>query len=118
MPAVLFVDDEPFLLDAYLRMLRNSAFQCHTMANSQEVLWYLSQHTIDIVVADQQMPQLCGIALLADLKQQFPTIKRVLISGNLNLLEQRSAVWLDAVLEKPCSKAVMLACLQSLVTPT
>lgn len=118
MPAVLFVDDEPFLLDAYLRMLRNSAFQCHTMANSQEVLWYLSQHTIDIVVADQQMPQLSGIALLADLKQQFPTIKRVLISGNLNLLEQRSAVWLDAVLEKPCSKAVMLACLQSLVTPT
>lgn len=118
MPAVLFVDDEPFVLDAYLRMLRNSAFQCHTMANSQEVLLYLGQNTIDIVVADQQMPQLSGIALLADVKQRFPAIRRVLISGNLSLVEQSAANRLDAVLEKPCSKAVMLACLQSLVTPT
>lgn len=118
MAAVLFVDDEPFILDAYKRMLRNSDIQCHTLVNSQEVEWFLCQNTIDIVVADQQMPVLSGSDLLADLKKRFPKIKRVLISGNLNLLEQTTTDGLDALLEKPCSRAMMLACLQSLIKPT
>ncbi|GHG60799.1 hypothetical protein GCM10010919_04530 [Alishewanella longhuensis] len=115
MPEVLFVDDEPFVLDAYRRMLRNSIFRCHTLAKSQDVLAYLQQHNIDIVVADQQMPHLSGIALLETLQDKYPNIKRVLISGNLNLVQQAPGTLLDTVLEKPCSQATLIANLELLV---
>lgn len=117
MPAILFVDDEPFLLDTYQRMLRNSIFKCHVLLHSQHLWSYLSRHTIDVVVTDQQMPGASGMALLAELKQKFPTIKRVLISGNLKMIEPGTHDLLHAVLEKPCSKTVLLASLQGLVTP-
>jgi len=114
---VLFVDDEPLLLEAYRRMLRQSPFQCHTLTDSAQVIDFLTQQPVDIVVADQLMPALTGGALLQQLVKKYPAIKRVLISGNLNLVEPAARVAAHSLLEKPCSKAVLLSTLQALMEP-
>ncbi len=114
---VLFVDDEPLLLEAYRRMLRLSPFQCHTLVDSTQVIEFLAQQPIDIVVADQLMPALTGGELLQQLVKKYPAIKRVLISGNLNLVEPAARVAAHTLLEKPCSKAVLLSTLEALMEP-
>ena len=112
---VLFVDDEPLLLEAYRRMLRLSLFHCHTLVDSTQVIDFLAQQPIDIVVADQLMPALTGGELLQQLVKKHPAIKRVLISGNLNLVEPVARGAAHSLLEKPCSKAVLLSTLQALM---
>jgi DNA-binding NtrC family response regulator len=115
MTNVMFVDDDNYMLQAYQRMLRGSPFHCFLLP---EPASFWQQHNISnlqIVVADQQMPQVSGTELLLNLQHRYPAIKRVLISGDIDAaLGQANSVMLDAVLSKPCSKATLLACLHKL----
>lgn len=115
MCSVLFVDDEPLLLDAYRRILRLSSFQYFSLTDSTQVEQFLTDQSVDIVVADQLMPGLTGAELLQWLAIKYPTIKRVLITGNLNMVESSLRGQVHSLLEKPCSKAVLLSTLQALM---
>ncbi|CAM3818365.1 response regulator [Rheinheimera salexigens] len=117
---VLFVDDEPFILDAYLRMLRNTSFQCFTLSDSRQLFQHPAISELDIIVVDQQMPHVTGIEIVQKLEQHFPHIKRVLISGDLDyalreLSTTATTATIDAALQKPFTKAVLLDCLLTLI---
>ena len=117
MVRVLFVDDDQFILNAYQRMLRHSSFDCTFLSEPSLVWQQPGLDSIHIVIADQQMPGLTGTELLQLLAQKHPAIKRVLISGDLNLAYRHlGSVQLDATLKKPCSKAGLLQCLTQLST--
>lgn len=117
MPKVLFVDDEPFVLEAYLRMLRNSVFQCYTLSDSRQLFQHPALSKLDIIVVDHQMPHVTGIEILHKLQQGFPHIKRVLVSGDLDtsLRGFSTTIPIDAALHKPFTKAVLLDCLLTLI---
>ncbi|MEH6736844.1 MAG: response regulator [Shewanella sp.] len=115
MPKVLFVDDEPYVLDAYLRMLRNSTFQCYTLSDSRQLFEHPALSELDIIVVDQQMPWVTGTEILLQLQQRLPRIKRVLISGDLYFVQGFLATkTIDAALQKPFTKALLLDCLLTL----
>ncbi len=111
MPKVLFVDDEPYILDTYLRMLRGLAFECIVLYDSTRVfeLPYLKE--IDIIVVDQQMPEITGSEILLEMKLRFPNIKRLLISGDTFNLQDS---YCDFILQKPLTKLDLINCLSSL----
>jgi len=111
MTKVLFVDDEPYLLDTYLRMLRGSKFECTVLSDSTQVFELPNLKNIDIIVVDQQMPKITGCELLLKMKQQFPNIKRILISGDTFKLEN---CYSDLVLQKPLMKLDLINYLSSL----
>ena len=52
MAKVLFIDDEPFILDAYARMLKSSAFECFTLSDSTQVFQHPELLNLDIIVVD------------------------------------------------------------------
>ncbi|MGP9801274.1 response regulator [Rheinheimera sp. NSM] len=113
---VLFIDDDAFILNAYQRMLRGTVYQGFYLQQPEQ-LWqqaYLS--SLQIVLADQQMPRISGTELLLQLQHDYPAIQRVLISGDLQsaLSQQATGLTLHASLEKPCSKAALVECLQRL----
>lgn len=113
---VLMIDDDAFILSAYQRMLRNSSFECSYLQQPEQVWQMPDLPLFDVVIADQQMPGLTGSELLLQLQQHYPLIKRVLISGDLDLALKQLApeLTLSATLPKPCSKPVLLECLQGL----
>jgi DNA-binding NtrC family response regulator len=116
MPKVLFIDDEPYILDAYLRMLRNSIFECDTLSDSRALCQYPALSEVDIVVVDHQMPGVSGTDILLLLQRDFPHIKRVLVSGDLDFAQKTlSTTTLDAAIEKPFTKAKLLDCLLTLI---
>lgn len=116
MSKLLFIDDDAFILSAYQRMLRGTGYQGFYL-QQPELLWqqaYLD--SVQIALVDQQMPRIRGTELLLQLQQDYPAIQRVLISGDLQLAlsQQATGLTLHASLTKPCSKVVLLDCLQRL----
>lgn len=111
---LLFVDDDAFVLSAYQRMLHRSDYQCSYL-QAPEQLWEVPALAgFDIAFVDQQMPGVTGNQLLLQLQLRYPAIKRVLVSGDVEFaLQQKAAeLTLDAVLNKPCSKLMLTACIE------
>ena len=102
---ILFVDDEPNVLQSIRRTLR-SKFDVDTAEGGEEALGLLNANgTYAVIVSDMRMPGMNGVELLAQAKQQSPDTVRMMLTGNA---DQQTAV--DAVnhgdifrfLNKPC----------------
>ncbi|HXG27481.1 MAG TPA: response regulator [Nevskiales bacterium] len=79
-PCVLFVDDEPRILNT-MRILFRRSYDVLTATSGAEALALLRQHTVDVVVSDQRMPEMTGIELLRLVRDLQPNAMRVLLTG-------------------------------------
>jgi response regulator RpfG family c-di-GMP phosphodiesterase len=79
-PCVLFVDDEPRILNT-MRILFRRSYDVLTATSGAEALALLRQHAVDVVVSDQRMPEMTGIELLRVARDLQPNAMRVLLTG-------------------------------------
>lgn len=80
---VLFVDDEPNVLQGLSRMLRPLRNEWDmTFANcGQEALELFEKMSFDVVVSDMRMPGMDGAQLLAEIMKRSPNTVRFVLSG-------------------------------------
>ena len=78
---VLFVDDEPNILRAIQRVLRNEGITVLTAASAEEALNILAHTEAHAVVSDQDMPGTSGVELLAQVRDHYPAIVRMMLTG-------------------------------------
>ena len=80
---IIFVDDEPNILDGLRRMLRSMRSQWDmTFANSgQEALDTLAEKPFDVIVSDMRMPGIDGAQLLNEVKDLYPQMIRIALYG-------------------------------------
>ncbi len=78
---ILFVDDEKEMLSSFKRLFIDYNCLVYTASSGAEALDLLKKESIDVVVSDQRMPEMCGIELLEHVKKSFPDIIRILITG-------------------------------------
>src|SRR4051812_27839372 len=92
LPKILIVDDEPHTRDALIRTL-NKDFEILIASNGGEALQVLEKAPdVTIVVTDERMPGISGIELLSQIKNAYPKIIRVILSGQIELEDMMSAV--------------------------
>ena len=60
---VLYVDDEEFNLSSFKASFRRN-FHIQTAISGPEAIEILKEHTFDIIITDQRMPEMTGIQLL------------------------------------------------------
>ncbi|TKH46647.1 response regulator [Paenibacillus sp. FSL R10-2782] len=89
---ILFVDDSPMVLSLLERTLSEERFTLHTAHTTKEALQVLEQHPIDVVVSDLLMPGLDGITFLRMIKEDYPHIVRIILSGHLHTQTILSAI--------------------------
>ena len=78
--SVLFVDNDQSFLSAFRRLFLNEAeIEIFAAQNSREALESLSRGTIDLVVADQQLPQMSGAEFLNLAEENYPDVLRMLL---------------------------------------
>jgi response regulator RpfG family c-di-GMP phosphodiesterase len=78
---ILFVDDEPHILEA-LSQLFDSMYDVHTANSGAEAIEYVKRTPdVAIVVSDQRMPQMKGIDVLKAIKEISPDTVRILLTG-------------------------------------
>lgn len=83
MKRILFVDDEPLLLEVVeARFAERASLWEMDFAESGEVaLGHMFRKRYDVIVADMRMPQMDGIELLTLVMQRHPNTTRIMLSG-------------------------------------
>ncbi len=83
MKSILFVDDEPQILDAMRNMLRKKRKEWDMvfLDSSRDALRALSEKPFDIIVSDMRMPGMDGAELLAEVCRLYPRTSRFVLSG-------------------------------------
>ena len=78
---VLFVDDEENILHSLKRLLRKEGYRIHTATNGSDGLEILNNQDVHLVVTDQRMPEMSGTEFLAKVKEKYPEVIRIVLSG-------------------------------------
>jgi len=79
--AVLFVDDEEYILSAIGRLFADSGLTILTAANGRDALEYLSTNEIAVIVSDNMMPGIQGIELLGKVKERAPDTVKIMMTA-------------------------------------
>ena len=87
MPAkkrILFVDDEPSILDGLRRMLRKmrGEWDMEFVESGRAALELIEKQPFDVVVSDMRMPEMDGAELLDRVRERCPTAVRLILSGH------------------------------------
>ncbi|MCS6830076.1 MAG: response regulator [Armatimonadota bacterium] len=82
---VLVVDDEPLVVEAIERVLRSYGYVVSVAYSVQEALQILAQERIDVCLSDLHMPDLGGKALARQVRQQYPEIPVIIMTGDNSL---------------------------------
>ena len=104
-PAVLIVDDEKAIVQSLEGILSDDGFEVLHAANGYEALKQIEAESPDIVLLDIWMPGMDGIETLKEIKQEFPHLPVVMITGHGTIESAVNATKSGAFdfLEKPLS---------------
>jgi DNA-binding NtrC family response regulator len=113
---ILFVDDEPFVLQGFQRLLRG-AFQIETTTSAKEALDKLKHSgPYAVVVCDMRMPEMDGAQLLSKIRIDFPEAVRIMLTGNSDQETALRAVnegQIFRFLTKPCEEGLLTGTLNA-----
>ncbi len=107
---ILFVDDEPNVLDGLRRMLRRSRHEWEVdfARTGAEALAKMHEKPFEVVVSDVQMPDMTGLDLLERLRRDFPATTRIILTGRADEdMAQRATDLVHQFLAKPIEPQVL-----------
>jgi len=101
---LLIIDDNEEVLEALGDFFSNRGYDILSATNGKDGLLILreSQLPIDVVITDLVMPQISGVAVIAMVKEKYPDIPVIAITGwgeSPRILASQAKA--DLVLEKP-----------------
>ncbi|SLM28283.1 Transcriptional regulatory protein ZraR [Desulfamplus magnetovallimortis] len=104
-PAILIVDDNESIIESLEGILSDEGFEVFHAFNGYEALKMVEQHSPDIILLDIWMPGIDGIETLKEIKNNFPNLPVVMITGHGTIEAAVDATRSGAFdfLEKPLS---------------
>lgn len=87
---VLIVDDEPFVVSALKRVLRNEC-DCLSAANGAEGLKLAQSQSFDLIVSDINMPLMDGVEMVKRLRALGTTTPILMVTGGAGRLQTEAA---------------------------
>ncbi|MDY6967571.1 MAG: response regulator [Spirochaetota bacterium] len=106
MKKIIFVDDEINLLQGLKRSLRSKKGEWDMLflESGKETLEVLKRSRYDIIVSDYRMPDINGIELLKVIKEKYPYMIRILLTGQSEAeIFEKAKDLVNVYLPKPCS---------------
>jgi DNA-binding NarL/FixJ family response regulator len=105
MIGVLFVDDEPNVLEGLRRLLHamRKKWDMRFAASGAAALATLAENPAEIVVSDMRMPEMNGARLFSEIENRYPRTARILLTGQSDYEATLRLVGPSQVfLSKPC----------------
>lgn len=121
MKRILFVDDDPAILRSLRAAFRNDRHRWDTMfaPGGHAAMSLLAETSFDLIVSDMRMPEIDGVTLLEYVREQFPAMGRVILSGSTDHEDiRRALVCVDELLAKPCSTKQLRETIERLLART
>jgi CheY-like chemotaxis protein len=116
--AVLFVDDDPAIVDAILMMLKGEGFTVRTALNGDEAFAHIDNGFYpDILISDYRLPGYNGIEVVRRVRQKtsehLPTI---IMTGDTSAEEIRAENFSNCeILQKPVDPEGFIALIESTI---
>jgi len=106
---LLFVDDEPNILDDLEEIFGYAGeYEFFTAASGRQALEILQKHDIDLVITDIRMPEMDGLELAGQIRQNHPGVKILFITAVQDLIGLAVKLNPVDVMEKPIRKDILL----------
>ena len=110
---ILFVDDDPNILDGLRRMLHpmRKEWDMAFAQSGHEALELMAQKPFHVIVSDMRMPRMDGAALLSEVMRRYPQTVRFVLSGQSEgETIFHSVGTTHQFLAKPCDAETLKAC--------
>ncbi len=107
---VIFVDDEPRVLEGLKRMLRpkRNEWNMKFVGSAQAALEALKAEPCEVVVTDMRMPGMNGAELLEVVQRDYPDTIRLILSGQAETESVMKALGVShQFLSKPCDADIL-----------
>lgn len=89
---VLCVDDEQNILSALRRTFRGAGYRVLVASGGHEALQVLRAESVQLVISDMRMPIMDGAQLLEQVRQHWPAITRILLTGHADVASTIAAI--------------------------
>lgn len=111
---ILIVDDEPSIRTSLQLLLTEIGYSVRTAEEGNSALEAMRQEVPDILISDLFMPGMSGFDLLFLVRQGFPAVLTIAMSGAFQGSQVPSGVAAHAFFQKGCNISSLLAILNSL----
>jgi len=104
---ILVIDDEQIVLDSVRKQLHGEDCSVQTVLSVEEALVLLDQTRFDVVMTDLMMPHVDGLELMQIIKERFPDILVIMMTGYATISSANQATQQGAFgyVAKPFTKA-------------
>ena len=112
--SITLVDDGEDLRDLLRHVLERAGHLVTCAKNGIDASSVITGGSFDVVVTDMLMPERDGFELIAEIKENYPTVKVVAISGGVLIgrdehLPMARGVGADVLLRKPFAHHALLS---------
>lgn len=80
-PTILIVDDELLIRDLLYDFFTNQGWEITTAENGVKALEILEHRSVDLLLTDLKMPGLDGMELTNRVKEEYPSLPVVIMTG-------------------------------------
>lgn len=94
--SILVVDDERTMLSLLKKILSQDGYQVYLATNGREALAVIEKQHVDIIITDVKMPELDGFGLLKIVKNEYPEISVIMMTGYGDTYTVKDALLLGA----------------------
>ncbi len=116
---ILFVDDQPGALHAFERQFRKR-FSIRTADSAAKALDIVrDEGPFSVIVSDMRMPGMDGVQLLSRVKDSFPDMVRIMLTGDSDIqtaIEAVNSGQIFRFLTKPCSPQALTRALEQAIS--
>ena len=104
-PKILVIDDETSILDSLAGILADEGFTPICVDSAEKGLHHLKADAVDLVLLDIWMPDMDGIEALTQIKEDYPELQVIMISGHgtIETAVQATKIGAFDFIEKPLS---------------
>ncbi|MCA9394843.1 MAG: hybrid sensor histidine kinase/response regulator [Candidatus Omnitrophica bacterium] len=89
---VVVLDDEENIRESVKRLFFRESFAVTSTGDSQEAIGIIEKHPIKVILSDQRMPQITGVEFLKQVREKFPDVVRILITGHADIQAAEDAI--------------------------
>lgn len=117
---ILVVDDERGIADSLHAILEYSGYESKAVYNASEALEVLRTFRPHLVLTDVVMPGMSGVEFASELRQMYPDVFVILLSGNAGteelLTQAGDSLEPTLILAKPYSPRELLRVIRELTS--
>ncbi len=85
MDTILLVEDDLFFREMYTGLLQAEGYRVETASCGNDGLEMLARGQYSLVITDLVMPDISGLEILSQVREDHPTVDVIMVTGNANL---------------------------------